>query len=245
MKIEILETGCTFEYGDVKKIVIYGGGKILFQINQDYLEEYGTNNRGIYTAAYGGRVHAMNLKTAPKRAIKENLERKDNYYLKYRGDYSWESGKVLYIHGSEINVIDDGEKLAMETEEEKNYLHAFTLENNAGFVMKRLHCERVFDAGPKWTIPDGGKWGSGYGPEDAPQYDLSHDDKWVLKKWFTFETVTQLKTAQRFYTRCEYSENRKRAKEIAKRCNENNVFYKDVSFYEIEKLLKFYDLEEK
>ena len=248
MEIRIKETNATFEYGDIKQINIYGDGEIKYTIDQGYLEEYHTRNN-VYTSVYDGRVQCMYLSKEPVRALKLNLNRKDNFYMKHVGKYSFESGKALYVHESEIHVTNDGEKLAMQTDEEKNYLAAFTLENQSGFLMRRCHIEEVKNAGPDWKIPDGGKWGNTYGTENSPCYDV--DTHWktgetrVLKRWCTFETITKLQTAQRFYVRTEYSENRIRAKEIAKKINENKVFYKDVSFYEIEKLLTFFDLVEK
>lgn len=236
----------------IKKIVIYGEGKILFETDSSYLEEYQTNNNGIYCSVYDGRPDTLILEKEPVRAIKENLNRKDNYYKKYVGSYSWESGLIVYIHESEINVNDDGEKLAHKSEEENNYLHAYTLTFKNGAVMSRRKVERIPEAGKNWTPPNGGKWGSGYGSKDAPQYDIidrssffKEEKPFVVKRWIEKETIYTMQTKSGPYCRTEYSDSRIKAKELAEKINKNNIFYKDVSFFEIEKLMKYFDLVEK
>lgn len=239
-----------FSMATVKQINIYGNGKILFQIQSDYFEEYRVDNRGIYSSVYDGRPAAIILENEPVRAIKENLNRKDNYYKKYvGGSYSWENGTALYIHESEIAVEDNGEKLAHKTEEEKCYLHGYTLHFKHGAIMQRLKAEKILDAGPGWTIPDGGRWSDGYGTKEKPCYDTFNSkftgESGVMKRWREPETIYTMPTKTGPYCRIEYSAARIRAREIADDLNKNRVFYKDVSFYEIEKLLKYYDLQKR
>lgn len=234
--------------GDViKEIIVYGSGKVLFRVNCGYFAEYG--GREFYSSLYDGRPVALILENEPKRAVKENLNRKDNYYRKVSGRYAFESGLALYIHESEISVTDDGEKLAMQTREEKNYLHAYTLNLKCGAIMRRCKAERIAGVGPEWTIPDNGKWGSGWGSKEAPVYDTYENprtgEKGVIKRWYELETVYTLPTAARYFCRTEYSAERIRAREIADKLNENRVFHREVSCYEIEKLMQYFELTEK
>lgn len=238
-------------HGDtIKKIVVYGGGKILFESDSNYLEEHKTGDRGVFTSVYDGRPVALILEKEPVRAIKENLNRKDNYYRKYTGRYSFESGYIVYIHESEISVTDDGEKLAHSSDREKNYLHAYTLHFKHGAIMQRLKVEKVPDAAPDFTPTDGGKWGSDYGTKEAPQYDvikksLINKESFVVKRWREKETIYSMETKSGCYCRTEYSDFRIKAKEVTEKINKQKIFYKDVSFFEIEKLLEVFDLVEK
>lgn len=249
MRIYDNATNTETAWENLKEIIIYGSGKILFKTENHKLSEYRENKNGVFSETYNGDILGLNLSTQPKRALKENLTRKDNYYLKYtRGQYSWENGYSLYIHESEITVSSIGEKLAFMTADEKHYKEAYHFTFIHGAYIRRIHCERVPEAGPKWKIPDGGKWGSGYGTEESPVYDTfspyGTDETIVIKKWTTREKIAEMDTAGRFYTRTEESNSRTKAREIAEKLNKNRVFYKDVSFYEIERLLKIYNLEE-
>ena len=81
--------------------------------------------RGAAEAEFSdGYLESIVLSGEIKRALKENLDRKDNYTLNYKSEFSFRGTcKALYIHESEIQVVDLGDVLAMETSEEKNYLH--------------------------------------------------------------------------------------------------------------------------
>lgn len=235
----------------IKKIIIYGGGEILFESDSNYLEEYHTNNNGVYSSTYDGRPESLILEKEPVRAIKENLNRKDNYYKKYTGRYSWESGLIVYIHESEINVNDDGEKLAHKSAEEQNYLHAYTLTFKHGAIMNRRKVEKIPEADPEWTPPSG-KWSSNYGTKENPCFDMinksfffKEEAPFVVKRWIEKETIYTMPTKSGCYCRTEYGETRIKAKELAEKINKNQIFYKDVSFFEIEKLMLHFDLVEK
>lgn len=233
----------------IKEIIIYGDGVVYFKDDVWKFPEYKENGRGLYTEVYQGTPVTLYLEKEPVRAIKENLKRKDNYWKKYHGKYSWETGISLYIHVSEIQVQDDGEKLAFQSDDEKCYLHAYTLHNPSGFVMMRYHVEEVEGAGPDWKPPEGSKWGKGYGKKDDPVYDISTHyltgETRVLKRWTEPETIYNLITKAGPYCRIEESDFRRTAREVAKTLNENKVFHKEVSHYEIERLLKIYDLTKK
>lgn len=249
---------------DISKLVIYGSGKKLFEIENSGFESYSikTNRYGHESIdkQYNGGPVEMVLKNPVKRANKENLSRKDNYTLNYTPDWiKWETRKALYIHESEISVSDIGDITAMETEEERNYLHAFVLTFNNPVIFQRLHIEKI-PCGDNWRIPDNGKWGSGYGPENAPQYDtydnskslfatkrgFDPNEKGVIKRWFTFERIengAEIVTAQRYYTKTEYSKERERKNKIAAALNDSGLFNNSFSHYDIDKLEKVLKIE--
>lgn len=126
-------------------------------------------------------------------------------------------------------------------------------------VFQRLHVQKI-PCDRSWTIPDNGRWGSGYGTEDAPQYDTYDNsknhfaDKWererpgwdrnekgVIKRWFTFETIetgAEIIDTERYYTKSIYSDERKRKDAIAQAINNSKLFSGTWSHYDIDKLEK-------
>ena len=61
----------------VENIIFYAGGKVLYESSRGWLSD---NQEGY-------DITGMRLKTEPKRAIKVNLGRDDNYYIKGGGEY--------------------------------------------------------------------------------------------------------------------------------------------------------------
>lgn len=251
MKIHALNTGSVTTWENINLITIYGNGKILFQTENHKLTQFRENKNGEFKEVYDGDILELTLSSEPVRAIKENLNRKDNYYKKHStGSNAWNTGTALYIHESEITVVSLGEKLAMATTDQKNYLNAFHFTFIHGAEVRRLHAERVSDAGPEWTIPDGGRWGSGYGSAEKPYYDTFQPhgggDIQVIKRWSTMETITEMDTAQRYYCRTEYSDEYMKCRRIADICNENRIFYgHTISAYDIQKFMQHFNVEEK
>jgi len=248
---------------DVSRIIVYGDGKKLFTCDQGQIEDYTIreNKYGHESVEkeYCGGPEVIVLKNPVKRANKENLDRKDNYTLKYTPDYcTWETRKALYIHESEISVTDIGEITAMETDEERNYLSCRVLTFNNPVTFRRLHCEKI-PCGNDWRIPDGGQWKDhGWGPENAPYYKpydnsksmfakkrgLDPEEKGVIKSWYTFETIergAEIVAAERYYTKTEYSAERIRKNNLAAAFNK---VYPNMSFshYDIDKLEKVFNI---
>lgn len=245
----------TISLDNVEKFVIYGSGKKLCEIER-FVPYRQKKNRFDHLEVVENRyeydIKDITLKNGIKNARKENLDRKDNYFLPYTEKY-WTNAKyyTLYIHESEISVNDCGDLLAMETEEEKNYLHGFMLSFNNPVEIVTYHCERLF-VEKNWSIPDNGIWGDGYGTKDRPCYDTFDTAKslfcmkngikesGVFKRWKeteTRETLSMLTTA-RYYTKREFSEERKRKVAIAEALNNSKLFRDTFSYYDIEKLEK-------
>lgn len=251
--MKIFVDGIEQPTGDIKNFVIYGAGKILykydsFQIDAREIKETETGEKKLTDASRynDGYITALHLNQPIKRAVKENLTRTDNYTMKYIGDYSWESGKTLYIHESEIAVADIGELLSMQDSDGTRYfLHAVKLDFSCPVDVDIFHAEKIPCSG-SWTIPDGGRWSSAYGTEDRPSYDPYDGTKYpdrikqriiknggeitkgVIKRWITNEHREHysIYAAFRHYSRIEHSPERKRLDALADRLN-NSAEYKN------------------
>ena len=252
---------------DISKFVIYGHGVKLYEIESEAFKacEMRRNSYGHEEVKeiYGGDIRQITLAQPIKRAIKENLTRKDNYTLNYTPDYcKWETRKALYIHESEIAVEDMGALLAMETDEERNYLHAVRLRFANPVVFRRLHAEKI-PCADDWTLPEGAKWGSHYGTEESPCFDTydnsksnfpeimkkkrpnwDPNEKGVVKRWATAETVENaaIICCERYYVKTEYSPDRIRKNALAEALNASGLFRDSFSHYDIDKLEKVFNI---
>ena len=227
----------------IDKIIIYGDGAKLFERETD-IEAYEitTNDNGEkkLRSIYHGAPVAITLQKPVKTARKENLNRTDNYTLKYTPTYcTWERRTALYIHNSEIEVTDMGDILSMETADEKNYLHTVKLNFMHPATFHRYNVEHIQCDG-NWTIPDNGKWATGigaFGTEEAPIYDTyDYTDspfprsrakgKGVVKRWITPETIenAEIIATERYYSRTEESPERKRKNAIALKLNQSEEY---------------------
>lgn len=251
MNIKALNTGSEVDYPTIKKITIYGGGAELYSIEDYTLQQCRADGNGKIDTVYDGKVQTLILSQEPKRARKLNLSRKDNFFLTYSGRYSFESGLHLYIHESEIHVKSAGEYIVFDSSGETCFASAYTLHFAHGAEMIRCKVERVPDAGPGFIPPDGCKWSKDYSRDPGhPHYDIFKERPWakdpgptgVIKRWLEPETVSEILVKSSGYSRTEKNDDRKRREEIAETLNKARVFYREVSHYEIEKLLQLYDL---
>ena len=246
--------GNTLPLAHVAKIVIYGNGLKLFERESDldaYTIKPNANGENKLHSLYRAAPVEITLTGEVKTARKENLSRKDNYTLTYTPEYiNWERRTALYIHVSEIEVTDLGDVLSMETDEEKNYLHAVKLRFNGPTTYQRTHIERI-PAGKNWKIPDGGRWSDAYGTEDRPCYDTPSRyaiannpelENCVIKRWITVETLpagAEIITAERYYTKTIESDERKRKNAIAEKLNTSGEYNRDKwSHYDVTRLEK-------
>lgn len=262
MTSKIYVNGKQQQTADVRQVVIYGHGVKLLTLDDfgGYDETRGKSGELKISSAYASAPEAISLTQEIKNARKENLNRTDNYFLVVDlGRYYPERGKALYIHESEIAVEDLGDVLAMESDEERNYLHAARLTFAGAVTFKRLHAERI-PCGGDWTIPEaGGKRGSYYGTEEAPCYQIYNNadlpaslitrhsmnpaERGVIKRWSTLETVNSgatLTVAERYYTKTLYSAERERRNNLAEAVNASKLFGQTFSHYDIEKLEKVF-----
>ena len=242
MKIKINNVECNIE--NLQRIVVYGDGVILYDNKEGYIEEYTIKDERL-NSMYPGKLNTLYLNNEIKRAIKENLNRKDNYILKYKNDYSFNSGYALYIHKDEINVEYLGEKIAMQSKTETNYLHAYKFTFVAGAVRDVYNYER-FEYKKDFMLPEGARWSSCMGTEAHPCYDSYNNratgEKGIIKRWATTETIKETITTKRGYSKTIYTEEEKQRREYVKFINEKRCFYKDISSYELEKLQQYFNI---
>ncbi len=242
MKIKANNVECTIE--NLQRIVVYGDGVILYDNPEGYFQQYnieGEKLKGIYPE----NLNTLYLNNEIKKANKENLNRKDNYILKHKNEHSFYWGYALYIHKDEINVEYLGEKIAMQTKTETNYLHTYKLTLAAGAV-RDIHNYEKFDYDKDFTLPEGARWSSCFGTEAHPCYDSYSNrvtgEKGIIKRWATQEIIHELITTKRFYSKTVYSDEEKQRREYVKLINEKRCFYKDISSYELEKLQQYFNI---
>lgn len=251
MLIHTISNGERCNYDNIRKIHIYGDDEIFYTAERGELKESTVNAAGKISEAFDGLVRGLTLATEPKRARKINLSRKDNYYLTYKGDYSWENGISLYIHVSEVSATPAGEYLAFENHGERCYKNAVRLHFHHGATIHRRNVERVPDAGKDFRPPEGCKWSDGYSPNpEKPFYDVVTPGKWsgepgesfVVRRWIEKETVSEILVEASYYTRKEADPERANREKIAAAMSEVLYGNKTVSHYEVEKLLEVFNI---
>ena len=241
----------TISIGSIDKLVIYGNGEILMEKTRDLANISGLD-----------RLVSFEIDNSPVKARKENLNRKDNYYLPYRPDwdrYSKTARTALYIHVSEVTFESCGEYVDVETNGAKHYLYKYNVTfKNA--TARRVSVEKMNVPG-SWTLPDGAKWHR-IGDYDNT-YEIIDDATNALKKeiatktgepftaynmaHWTTETVTEPITVtykSERYHKIEKDAAREQREELAAAFNEiisGNHF----SHYDIEKLFKKFDITPK
>ncbi len=227
-----------YEFG---KIVIYGNGVKLFERDdlQAYEKRVQSNGAEWLTEVYRGGPVAITLAGEIKRAVKENLNRKDNYILSYPVEYfPRERRQALYIHESEIEVDDLGEMLSMETGDTKYFLHGVRLRFVHPFAVERANIEKIPCLGD-WKIPDGGRWGDGFGTVEHPQYSIWEKGPGVIKRWFSTEQRKnggEMLSAFRTYCRIEHSQEYERRERIAEKLKAAGL--RNFSQYDVDTLEK-------
>ena len=124
---------------EISKIIIYEAGKVLYTSNCGWIEgvvkDYINNNT---------EIKSFNLLQEPKKALKLNLERNDNFYMldkQYKIDFPYdkESKYILYINSSEIKVNNTIEKVNYSTKTEVCYINTSELEFLNGFTYRRYN----------------------------------------------------------------------------------------------------------
>ena len=226
----------------IKKLVIYGDGKKYMEKTRD-LASVAEWKNGKVVDSYFDKILSINLTSEPKTARKENLSRKDNYYLTFKDDLFHERRTALYIHISEIDFEDLGEYIAMEHNGEKDYLYAYKVGFKHGATADIVHYERLNVSGD-WTIPEsekakGAKWGE-YGrnvyytrptttAKDGTVFNLVH-------RYFTTETISETYYTSEGYHKIEKDDSRKEREELAEVLSK--ALGKHISHYDIDSLLK-------
>lgn len=240
-----------FQAAEIGRLIIYGNGVKLFESDRGMEPQKIID--GKLSSIWSERINKVILSGDIKNARKENLNRTDNYYLKYKVDYLWENRIALYVHVSEIAVDYIGEMIAMQSKDETCYLRTYRLVFNRAEIM-HMYAEKIPCNG-NWTLPENGRWSDCYGTEEKPCFDtydnsksplakkrgLDPNEKGVIKRWKTFETVDNyaaIVTAP-YYSKIEYSAERQRKNALADAINNSGLFSNySFSHYDIEKLEK-------
>lgn len=162
------------------KLVIYGGGAVLMEKTRDIFKLGTLKDDGAIQTSYGDTITSFNLSSAPKNARKVNLNRTDNYIVKYQCEYWREKKTALYVHISEVDFVNLGEFVAFEHDGEKDYLFKYSLAFKHGATARVVCCDRLKVAGD-WTIPEsehaaGAHWKRGLGDFNNSYDTVSADD---------------------------------------------------------------------
>lgn len=247
----------TVDFEQFSKLVIYGGGEVLLEKTRD-IKKIGTFDGGKVKTDYFDHLTTFNLSMEPKNARKINLNRTDNFFIKYACKWWPEKKIALYVHVSEVNVENLGEFVDMEHDGEKDYLYGYKVTFNHGARAVFVHTKKLCVPG-SWTIPEeekkaGAHWSRGLGDYNnsykvitaeeieprnaflekvgrpAEKYNLIHH-------FLTFEDVdTNYYTSEGFH-KIEKDSARDDREKIAAALN-NALGSGKFSHYDVEKLLK-------
>lgn len=240
-------------FDGIGKLVIYGDGKILLEKTRDLNNVMLTEGKTEFTQ---GRIEFY-LSDTPKNARKENLNRKDCYFLNYtdtHNGYYNERKTALYVHESEISVTNLGEYVSMNSNGETCYLYRYALNFKNGFEYNEVNSEKMLVDG-KWTLPSGAKWHTmgDYNNTydviskdqsefykkrhpDSPEYNLVH---WTIER----KTASTNYYSSETYHRIEKTEDRKEREKLADILNSALGSSSHLSHYDIEELLKVVDIK--
>ena len=121
---------------ELNHIVIYNDGKEVFKTVGGWFEHLGENKirYDVKRLTIGGEI---------KKAIKENLFRKDNYIIRDKED-TFQKRYILYIHEEFIPVETIGEQLHFETPTKKQYHTLYKL-NVPNTRREISHLDKVTD----------------------------------------------------------------------------------------------------
>ena len=232
------------KFYDFDKLVIFGGGAVLFEKTRD-TEKNGVFENGVFRHNMD-RLISFSLPEEPKNARKENLFRKDAYFMGYRVDWSAERKTALYIPAALVPVADLGEVVAFGPHNgETNYKHIYKLTFPLGVEYKKQHVEKLLVPGD-WKIPAdevaaGWHWSNGLVDHDK-SYHLISDfarergvKENVSKWWKTEETKNELYYDSDYYTRTEKDAARLNREKIADIINECCKSF-HASHYDVERL---------
>ena len=120
---------------------IYQDGKILYKTDRTYLEYEELTQNNELKKYYNNRVKSFKIEE-PKRAIKLNLNRNDNFYIMEKID-NYIKGYVLYINANNIQVDFLGDLLSFKTDHEQNFIDAYKLTFKYGFVIDETISKEV------------------------------------------------------------------------------------------------------
>lgn len=206
---------------------IYQDGKILYKTDRTYLEFEELTQNNELKKYYNNRVKSFRIEE-PKRAIKLNLNRNDNFYIMEKiSDYT--KGCVLYIHASNIQVEFLGDLLSFKTEHEQNFIDAYKLTFKYGFVINETISKEVDKS---------------YKLEKNETLHTMQKDGETIYKITSYNPVEKFEGVFTgdYYTEKIESDFRKTNNQIAKDFSDILKYNQNFSHYDIEKLLAKFDI---
>ena len=232
------------KWEDLGKIVFYKNGTKI-EMQHDFNNVCHIEN-GIIKSSYLEKILNIDTGSSFKRAIKENLNRKDNYYLTYFPAYSSYKHTALYIYCD----FEVSEAIDHIWERETAYINAVKVDLD--FEVDVIERE-ILPYDPDFRLPEGAKWHKTFNGDTS--YDNSYsvvedggrfhkDGKYILH----FTRKTEKRTSNIFkvgpYTRIEYSEKYKKLRSLSEEI-ENITGLTNITTTMIEKILSKYDLVKK
>lgn len=186
-----------------------------------------------------------------RNALKLNLNKNDVFSIKYipNDRYTLRNGRALYIHTRYINVENIGEYLSIETSGEKQYLTLYKFSFANVQTIKEPKINRVIC--DTYTLKDGEKFGSYYGPDKdhavISSFDTSDSifiqkagkpaEKGILKRYMEDVLYNDFIVKSDYYTKTEKDAariDREKLAEIINTC----LHSKTLSHYDVENLLE-------
>ena len=206
---------------------IYQEGKILYKTDRTYLELNELIQNNEIKSFYNNRLKSFKIED-PKRAIKLNLNRNDNFYIMEKvSDYT--KGYILYIHANNVQVDFLGELLSFKTEHEQNFIDAYKLTFKYGFTINETISKEV-DKNYKLE-------------KNETLYTTQKDGETIYKitSYNPIEKFDGIFTGDYFTKKVE-SDYRKMNNQIAKDFNNILSHNQNFSHYDIEKLLAKFNI---
>lgn len=242
-------------YNEFKEIRIFKDGKIIFAADNQKLQNLG-NLKDVIN--YDFPIDNI------RNARKENLTKKDIYFLSEKSDYFLTSKRtVLYVHSDFISVKNLGEFVAFEHDGEKDYKEKFELNfKNVVLTIREVNCEKML-VDKHWKIPEdevkkGAHWKNHLGDYNN-SYDVVElnelqkkrfekrgiDTNYNLIHWTIseYETKNYIATYEsKTYTRIEKDDSREQREKLAQLINECLGSNSHLSHYDIARLQEKFNI---
>lgn len=242
-------------YNEFKEIRIFKDGKIIFAADNQKLRKIG-NLKDIIS--YDFPVERI------RNARKENLMKKDIYFLSVDSEYYLSPKKIaLYVHSDYISVKNLGEFVAFEHDGEKDYKEKFELNfHNVVLAIREVNCKKML-VDKNWKIPEdeiknGAHWSKHLGDHDNSYdvVDLKESQKklmaargidtnynlvhWTVSQYEAKNYVAEYDSQK--YTRIEKDEGREQREKLAQLINECLGSSSHLSHYDIARLQEKFNI---
>lgn len=242
-------------YNEFKEIRIFKDGEIIFAVDNQKLQKIG-NLKDIIS--YDFPVERI------RNARKENLIKKDIYFLSVDADYYLSPKKIaLYVHSDYITVKNLGEFVALEHDGEKDYKEKFEINfNDVVLTIREVNHEKML-VDKHWKIPEeevknGAHWSkylgdynNSYDVRDLDEsqkkilesrgidtnYNLIH---WTISQYEAKNYIAKYDSQR--YTRIEKDSSREQREKLAQLINECLESNSHLSHYDVARLQEKFNI---